>query len=81
MYIFNFQELPLEVDFPNMIFFSFISKINIIEDCQNKKVLLLLLLLLLLLFTLTLRFIRKFAYTGLAKLPGFDSTFEYASSN
>ena len=75
MYIFNFQELPLEVDFPNMIFFSFISKINIIEDCQNKKVLLLLLL-----FTLTLRFIRKFAYTGLAKLPGFDSTFEYASS-
>ena len=77
MYIFNFQELPLEVDFPNMIFFSFISKINIIEDCQNKKVLLLLLLLL---FTLTLRFIRKFAYTGLAKLPGFDSTFEYASS-
>ena len=76
MYIFNFQELPLEVDFPNMIFFSFISKINIIEDCQNKKVLLLLLLL----FTLTLRFIRKFAYTGLAKLPGFDSTFEYASS-
>ena len=79
MYIFNFQELPLEVDFPNMIFFSFISKINIIEDCQNKKVLLLLLLLLLL-FTLTLRFIRKFAYTGLAKLPGFDSTFEYASS-
>ena len=78
MYIFNFQELPLEVDFPNMIFFSFISKINIIEDCQNKKVLLLLLLLLL--FTLTLRFIRKFAYTGLAKLPGFDSTFEYASS-
>ena len=79
MYIFNFQELPLEVDFPNMIFFSFISKINIIEDCQNKKVLLLLLLLLLL-FTLTLRFIRKFAHTGLAKLPGFDSTFEYASS-
>ena len=76
MYIFNFQELPLEVDFPNMIFFSFISKINIIEDCQNKKVLLLLLLL----FTLTLRFIRKFAHTGLAKLPGFDSTFEYASS-
>ena len=77
MYIFNFQELPFEVDFPNMIFFSFISKINIIEDYQNKKVLLLLLLLL---FTLTLRFIRKFAHTGLAKLPGFDSTFEYASS-
>ena len=59
-----------------MIFFSFIWKIKIIEDYQNKKVLLLLLLL----FTLTLRFIRKFAHTGLAKLPGFDSTFEYASS-
>ena len=79
MYIFNFQELLFEVDFPDMIFFSFIWKIKIIEDYQNKKVLLLLLLLLLL-FTLTLRFIRKFAHTGLAKLPGFDSTFEYASS-
>ena len=77
MYIFNFQELPFEVDFPDMIFFSFIWKIKIIEDYQNKKVLLLLLLLL---FTLTLRFIRKFAHTGLAKLPGFDSTFEYVSS-
>ena len=76
MYIFNFQELPFEVDFPDMIFFSFIWKIKIIEDYQNKKVLLLLLLL----FTLTLRFIRKFAHTGLAKLPGFDSTFEYVSS-
>ena len=78
MYIFNFQDLPSEVDFPDMIFFSFIWKItfNIIKI---KKVLLLLLLLLLL-FTLTLRFIRKFAHTRLAKLPGFDSTFEYVSS-
>ena len=77
MYIFNFQDLPSEVDFPDMIFFSFIWKItfNIIKI---KKVLLLLLLLLL--FTLTLRFIRKFAHTRLAKLPGFDSTFEYVSS-
>ena len=77
MYIFNFQDLPSEVDFPDMIFFSFIWKI-ILNIIKIKKVLLLLLLLLL--FTLTLRFIRKFAYTGLAKLPGFDSTFEYASS-
>ena len=75
MYIFNFQELLLEVDFPYMIFFSFIWKKKIIEDYQNKKVLLLLL------FNLTLRFIRKFAYTGLEKMPGFDSTFEYASCN
>ena len=38
------------------------------------------LFLFLLLFTLILRFIRKFAHTGLAKLPGFDGTFEYDSS-
>ena len=79
MYIFNFQDLPSEVDFPDMIFFSFIWKI-ILNIIKIKKVLLLLLLLLLLLFTLTLRFIPKFAHTRLAKLPGFDSTFEYVSS-
>ena len=77
MYIFNFQDLPSEVDFPDMIFFSFIWKI-ILNIIKIKKVLLLLLLLLL--FTLTLRFIPKFAHTRLAKLPGFDSTFEYVSS-
>ena len=31
LHIFNFQDLPLEVDFPDMIFFSFIWKIKIIE--------------------------------------------------
>ena len=76
MYVFNFQDLPSEVDLPDMIFFRFIWQIKIIEHYLDKKVLLLLLLL----FTLTLRFIQKFAYTGLAKLPGFDGTFEYASS-
>ena len=30
-HIFNFQDLPSEVDFPDMIFFSFIWKIKIIE--------------------------------------------------
>ena len=71
MYIFNFQDLPSEVDFPDM---KVLGKVLLL------LLLLLLLSLLLLLFTLNLRFIQKFAYTGLEKLPGFDNTFEYASS-